>query len=739
MLPAFAKTPPSPSSSVVALRRALLSQCMAVALLTPMTVLAQDAPGDADAKTLDTVEVQGEAEEGYVAERSGVMKTDAPLNEIPQSITVISKEQIRDQNAQTMQEVLRYAAGVRSEMYGLDNRGDWFTLRGGSEGSVLLDGLRVPLTGWYGVVRNEPYAFERIEVLRGPASVIAGQNGPGGVVNLVSKRPQETAQREISVQVGNDSHKQISLDLTGSLNNDGTLLYRLVALGKDSGTQVDHADDKRTFIAPSLTWKPTDGTTLTAYAEYQKDETGNTNAFFPIVGTLTSAPNGKIPYDTFISEPDWDYYGGTRKRVGYEFEQALGDNWTLRHRLRHDDIDGKMRTMYAAWWEGFVDATGAPDPNGTYLNRFWYFTDDTARINNADLLFEGKLTFGRTQHTLLFGVDAMNSHMRQVSWGDGLATPLDVYNPVYGTFPLPAYLDTPATDSYTRVRNIGLLVQDQIKFDDRWVLVAGLRHDRAKTDTQVIYGGVRRPPSHSDDSATSKNLGLVYLADGGWSPYVSYSESFEPVAGTDSSENPFEPKRGKQAEVGVKWSPDDGRITAAAAIYKLKEKNRLSTDPADINESIQRGEVAVKGLELEVAANLTAWDLIASYTYMDARQTKVGEDPESLRYLDKQLSGIPKHSAAVWAMHKFDRYGLQGLKAGAGVRYVGKTSDGIDVTTTPSSTLLDLMLSYETGPWRFALNVANATDKTYIATCLDRGDCWFGTKRKAIATIGYRW
>lgn len=435
----------------------------------------------------------------------------------------------------------------------------------------MLDGLRVPLTGWYGVVRNEPYAFERIEVLRGPASVIAGQNGPGGVVNLVSKRPQQTAQREINVQVGNDNHKQVALDLTGPLNTEGTLFYRLVALSKDSGTQVDHADDKRTFIAPSLTWKPNADTTLTAYAEYQKDETGNTNAFFPIVGTLTSAPHGKIPYDTFISEPDWDYYGGTRKRAGYEFEQKLGDHWTLRHHLRHDDIDGKMRTMYAAWWEGFVDATGAADPNGTYLNRFWYFTDDTARISNADLLFEGKLTFGRTQHTLLFGVDAMNSRMHQTSWGDGLATPLDVYNPVYGTFPLPAYLDTPATDTVTRVRNVGVLVQDQIKFDDRWVLVAGLRHDRAKTDTLVTYEGTRTP-SRIEDSATSKNLGLVYLADGGWSPYISYSESFEPLAGTDFFGNAFEPKRGEQAEVGVKWSPDDGRITAAAAVYKLKEK-----------------------------------------------------------------------------------------------------------------------------------------------------------------------
>ncbi|HYM85578.1 MAG TPA: TonB-dependent siderophore receptor, partial [Pseudoxanthomonas sp.] len=677
-----------PSASSAPARKRLPRYLLA-ALCFPLAAVAQQQSPDTgmdagmDAKTLDTVEVQGQAD-GYVAERSGVMKTDAPLNEIPQSITVITADQIRDQNAQTMQEVLRYTPGVRSEMYGLDNRGDWFTLRGGSEGSVLLDGLRVPLTGWYGVVRNEPFAFERIEVLRGPASVIAGQNGPGGVVNLVSKRPQGTASREVSVQVGNDEHRQVGVDFTGPANDDGTLLYRVVGLGRDSGTQVDHADEKRTFIAPSLTWKPVEGTTLTVYAEYQKDESKNTNAFFPIVGTLTAAPNGKIPYDTFIGEPDWDYYGGTRKRLGYEFEQQLGERWTLRHHLRQDRVEGKMRTMYAAWWEGFVDATGAPDADGTYLNRLWYFTDDDARISNADLLLEGKLDWGSTRHTLLFGIDAMDSHSRQLSWGDGAATPLDVYNPVYGTFAFPDYLATPATDTVTDVRNVGVLLQDQVKIGERWVVVGGLRHDRAKTDTRVTFEG-EITPDHTDDTATSKNLGVVYLAEGGWSPYASYSESFEPLAGVDFFGNAFKPKRGKQVEAGVKWAPADSRLTAAAAVYELKEKNRLSTDPdpEHIGYSVQRGEITVQGVELETAANLEAWDLIANYTYMDAH----------LSGSDIQLSGIPKHSAAVWALHKFDRYGIAGLRAGLGVRYVDETGDGIDVTTTPSYTLLDLLVS----------------------------------------------
>lgn len=704
------------------------------------SAFAQAAPAPApaaSAATLPPVRVKAAADEetatspvfGYRARRSATAtKTDTPLNEVPQSITVITADQVKDQNAQTMQEVLRYTAGVRSETYGLDNRGDYFSLRGGSEGSTLLDGLRLPLTGWYGIVRNEPYAFERIEVLRGPASVIAGQNGPGGVVNLVSKRPQAQPLREVVVQLGNNNHKQIAADLGGAIDSDSTLLYRVVALAKDSDTQVNHAFDKRQFIAPSLTWKPNAGTSLTAYAEYQKDESGNVNGFFPIVGTLRPGPNGFIPHDTFIGEPDWDTYGGTRKRVGYRLEHELGSDWTLRHNLRHDRVDGGFRTMYADWSTGFVNAAGAPDPNGQYLNRFWYLSDDTSRITNADLLLEGKLRFGRTQHTLLVGVDAMRQKSGQKYWGDGVATPLNVYNPVYGSFPEPPHLDADASVTQTWIRQHGVLLQDQIKFDDRWVVVAGLRHDQAKS------GGAGT--ATRSDSATSKNLGVVYLADGGWSPYVGYSESFEPVAGATFDGTPFKPKRGKQVEAGVKWSPTE-RITAAAAIYKLKESDRLTADPVNVNFSVQRGEVTVDGLELEVAANLPAWDLVASYTYMDARQTSAtGADT---RYLGKQLTSIPRHSAAVWGVHKFGAWGLPGFKAGLGVRYVGETSDGVDVTTVPSTTLLDLLLAYETGPWRLAFNVTNLTDKTYIATCLERGDCWFGTKRRAVLSAAYRW
>lgn len=717
-----------------------------------LTAHAQDAatppPAVASAPegtVLPTVRVKAAAEkenangpvQGYNARRSATAtKTDTPLNEVPQSITVITADQIRDQQSPNMQEALRYTAGVRNEMYGIDNRGDYFSMRGGSEGSVLLDGLRLPLTGYWGVIRNEPFAFERIEVLRGPASVIAGQNGPGGVVNLVSKRPQAEPMGELQVQAGLNDHKQVSADLTGALDGEGRLLYRLVALGKDSGTQVDHATEERTYFAPSLTWKPLAGTSVNVYFQYQKDKSLNTNAFFPIEGTLTPAPNGPLRRDIFIGEPDWDRYGGERKRFGYQLEQQLGNDWTLRHNLRHDDTEGYIRTMYAAWWLGYANADGTANPNGRYLNRVWYASDDASKVTSADVLLEGRLKLGSTAHTLLVGVDTMRAKWHKLDFGEGAATPLDVYSPVYGSFPLPDLSAGGVTDQ--RARNVGVLVQDQVKFDDRFVLVAGLRRDRARLDTVGA-------DAQQSDSATSKNLGGVYLAPGGLSPYVNYSESFEPVPpATDRTPPPdndllvqyFKPKRGNQLEAGVKWAPENQRFSMASAVYQLKEKNRVTEGDTPTTQR-QIGEVTVNGFEIEGAANLPAWDLTAQYTYMDATETSDAADRAAHR--GQQLASIPKHSASAWAVHKLDAYGLPGLRLGAGARYIGTTSDGTGHLQIPSVTLVDVLIGYDRGPWRVALNVTNLADKDYIATCLDRGDCWFGAQRRGVLSVAYRW
>jgi iron complex outermembrane receptor protein len=708
----------------------------ALAALLTATGVA-DAQGRANSDTtLPEVKVSADKDaetatgpvRGYVAKRSATAtKTDTPLSEVPQSISVITADQLKDQASPNLQEALRYTAGVRHELYGIDNRGDWIGLRGSEEATVLLDGMRLPLTGWYGVVRTEPYNYERIEVLRGPSSIIAGANDPGGVVNLVSKRPHADAVREVGIVLGSYEHKELHTDLTGPLDADGRWLYRLVALGRESGTQIEHADERRALLAPSVTWRPRAGDTLTLYGEYQYDRSKNTNAFLGLEGTLYDAPNGRIPSDLFIGEPDWDRYGGTRKRVGYAADFGLGETWRLRHNLRHDDVDGLQKSMYAAWWEGFVDAGGNADPNGHYMNRLWYIYEDSSRITTAEALLQGDLRTGNVRHTLLLGIDGMH-HDASQTVAEGAATPLNVYGPVYGTFAEPA-LSASAVLTENRIRRVGALVQDQLKFSDRLSVRAGLRHDKVRNSV----GGAET----ERDSANSANLGVVYEVMPGFAPYASYSESFNPVAGVDAQGQRFKPKRGEQFEVGLKW--DAQPLQATLAFYKLKEKNRLATDPDpnDFGRSIQIGQARVRGAELEVKADTRSWELLGSYTYMHARGTADawGTDLDP----NQQLSGIPEHTASLWAVHRFVSLGVPGLRAGGGVRYVSRIGDGTGNVFVPDVTLFDAMASYVTGPWRFALNVNNLTDKDYIATCLSRGDCWFGQRRKATLTADYRW
>ncbi len=685
-------------------------------------------------KTLPTVTVNEQAEQesawgpvrGYVAKRSATAtKTDTPLIETPQSVTVVTADQIRDQASPNLQEALRYTAGVRNELYGIDNRGDWISLRGSDESTVFLDGMRLPLTGWYGVVRIEPYAYERIEVLRGPSSIIAGQMDPGGVVNLVSKRPQAEAAREVGVQIGNHDHKEIHADLTGPLNEDGSLLFRLVALGRDSGTQIRHADEERQLFAPSLTWRPNARDEFTLYSEYQYDRSNNTNAFLGVAGTLEPAPNGRIPRDLFIGEPDWDRYGGTRWRFGYSANVHLNDDWQIRHNLRHDRVDGLMKSMYAAWWNGFVDASGNPDPNGRHLGRFWYIYDDSSRVTTTDLLLQGDLHTGPVKHTLLVGLDGTHHDASQAS-ASGLGTPLNVYDPVYGSFPEPALGAAPATE--TEIRRIGFLVQDQMKFD-RLSLRVGVRRDKVRN--AVRGGGTER------DAATSVNVGAVYEVVPGFAPYISYSESFNPVAGADAAGRAFKPKRGEQVEVGLKWEAQTMPLQATAAFYTLEEKNRLASDPVNIGASTQIGKARIRGVELEAMGQAGSWSLIGSYTYTRVRASasSFGSDLND----DEQFEGIPEHMASAWAVHDFARLGLPGFRLGGGVRYIGRIGDGTGAVHVPEVTLLDAMAAYQTGPWRFALNVNNLTDEPYIATCLARGDCWFGSRRKVVLSADYRW
>lgn len=689
---------------------------------TPATPLAPAAPASAPEAVLPAVPVRAAAEresasgpvQGYKAGRSATAtKTDTPLHETPQAISVITRDQIVDQGVTNLQDALNYAAGVRSDAYGLDSRTDSARIRGGNP-DEYLDGLR-KLFNWYtSNGRTEPYTLERIEVLRGPSAMLYGQGSTGGVINMVGKRPQAEAQGEIGLQVGSFDRRQLQADVTGPLTADGQWLYRLVAVGRQSDTQVDHVPDDRRLLAPSLTWRPSAATSLTLQGLVQRDRTGSTSQFFPWEGVISPNPNGELPTNRFIGEPGWDRYDTDRESFGWLFEHRFGEAWTLRQNTRWTRNQVDYRSLYGDSFS--LPGSWAGDPvNKRLFGRYAYADLNKVRMLAADQHVEGRLDIAGIKHQLLAGLDAVRftqsgqSGFDSPVYAGGTVPLIDAYAPVYGGFTPPAMADKGESGQ----RHLGLYLQDQVKFASNWIVVAGLRHDRAVSEPS--------PGSEEKTSATSKRLGLMHAFDNGWSPYLSYSESFTPVAsiGTQS----FDPLRGKQWEAGVKYeSPAHDGLAFSALVYDLKEKNGVvEVTP---NVYAQLNETWARGAELEARGKLTpALELIGSYQYTE---------------LDKQLENAPRHQASVWGKWRFALAGVPGFSAGAGWRYLSAYADGA-APEVPDLNLLDLMLAWESPRWRAALNVSNATDKVYVANCLSRGDCWWGARRNAVASLTWRW
>lgn len=456
----------------------------AVALLCGAAAHAQTTEAALPAVTISADPAQQSATEpvrGFVARRAlSATKTDTPLIETPQAISVVTRDQMEAQGVQTLRETTRYSAGIVSSYF--DSRVDSFKARGGDV-TQYLDGL-LRTYGTYNNVKAEPYTLERVEFLRGPSSVLYGQGSVGGVLNLTSKRPLAERQREVQVQIGSHARKQIAADLTGPLDAEGQWLYRLVAVGRDSGTQVDHVDDDRVVFAPSLTWRPSADTSLTLQAHYQKDQSGSLIGFFPWQGTRLPSAYGRIPTNTFISEPGWDAYDTENASWGYLFSHRLNGDWTLRQNLRRTVSDVDYRTLYTSFAANA--ASGRParpvfDANGRTVLRDAAWQRNASRLLLIDTQLEGRLRAGAVEHTLLVGVDGQRNHTSQSSWR-AVAPAIDVYAPVYGNFTPPSSAALTALPDVTQ-RQLGLYLQDQMRWG-AWTATLGLRHDRAKTDTE---------------------------------------------------------------------------------------------------------------------------------------------------------------------------------------------------------------------------------------------------------------
>ncbi|HEY1076803.1 MAG TPA: TonB-dependent siderophore receptor [Fontimonas sp.] len=692
------------------------------------------AERDGAAVQLSPIEVTGTSVEAprYSAEAgSSATKTDTPLLETPQSISVLTRERLLDLGALTIQDALRYSAGIRSDAYGLDSRGDFAIVRG-SEYMPYQDGLR-SLFGFYNNVRPEVYGVQSIEILRGPSSVLYGQGSSGGMVNVTSKRPQTEAAHELIAEFGNYERQQYALDSTGPLGSD-RLLYRLVAMQRDADTQVDFVGDDRWYIAPSLSWAPLDGVSWTLLGRFQKDESGSTTAFLPWKGTILDNPNGRIPTHRFVSEPDFDRYDTEHSSVTSLLRIDLGDAWALQQSLRYVDSGAAYYSMFPNIYTGEPYLPDPLEPDRK-VNRIAYSSDSKVEALTADHRLLGRLHWGSVEHLLLFGIDATDVRTREVqgnylaldvSLTDGIG--FDLYDPQYGNYTLiPLGAGQPATLPALTNRQIGYYLQDQISIEDRWFFVLGGRFDDAE--------------SHSAGSApirdeeTSLRAGVLYKSHDGFAPYLSYSESFEPVAQRDADGQPFNPVRGRQYEAGLKYQSPDSPTLLTAAVFDIEETDRLAPGE-DPTVQIQLGKARIRGYELE--ANTTLYDivdLIASYTYLDAYSDE-GPQTEGPRY--KNLPAIAAHAASAWARWRFSVFGARGFSLGAGARYTAGIPDESDTVRVPGVTLYDATAAWESAHWRVAFTGSNLEDQSVIAVCLQRGDCFYGPRRHLVGSIAYR-
>lgn len=694
-------------------------------------ILVQPTAADtvSEVSTLAPVTVTGSERQtasspvyGMVAQRSSTgIKTDSDLLEIPQSVTVVTREQIELQGASGLDESLRYTPGVVSAAYGPDSRSDWLMVRG-FKPAIFLDGLAMPAGNWTQQTRIEPYALERVEVLRGTSSALYGALPPSGFVNAVSKRPQDTPRRELGLSLGSYQKKQLTADFTGPLNDDGTVLYRLVGLARDGKTELDHSYDRRYMLAPSLTWQPNADTSLTVLSLLQRADVRSVAGFLPAQGTLLPNPHGRISRSFYAGEPDFDRYRKDMRSIGYLFAHRWSPDLTLRQNVRfnHSVVDHPT-----------VGPLGLAEDKRS-LNRYVFTPYEVSRTWTLDNQAEYLLQAGGLDHTILAGLDYRQAHNDYSSGYGGGVAPIDVFNPVYGS-----PVVRPAVSSHTRQKTEqwGLYLQDQIRWGEGWVATLSGRHDRVRIRTDNMLSEQR---ASQRDSEWSGRAGLSYVFDNGLAPYVSYSTSFEPVSGTQFDGTAFRPSTGRQWEAGLKYRSDDDAIQLTAAVYTLDQKNVLTQDPVHLFEQVQQGKVRSRGLELEgrmkLNDNLT---MIASYALTDSRMlhSTVAADQ------GKRVPMQPRHQAGLWADYRFSpASSLAGLGLGGGVRYVGSSyGDSANLWETPSYTLVDAQAHYDFDKWRLLLTVNNLTNKDYVSTCSSAIWCYYGYGRNISLSARYVW
>ncbi|SDV50125.1 TonB-dependent siderophore receptor [Chitinasiproducens palmae] len=698
------------------------------------TAAAQPSSGTVDdsLSALPAVTVSGRSDPatsvgpgiGYTAARSATgSKTDTPLAEIPQAISVVTAEQMRDQEVQSIGQALRYTPGVIGEQFGgLNTTIDYFVVRGFPNQFPFIDGLATETFFTLLAPAVDPYALERIDVLHGPASVLYGQTVPGGMVNLVTKRPTREALHEISVESGSYGNVGGRLDLSGPVTQDARLLYRFTAALGSSGSQQDYYQDKRVYVAPSLTWQPSADTTFTLLSHFSYRRSGYPSADLPADGTLYPTARGRIGTGLFDGEPEHNTVRRAESAIGYEFEHRFSDTVTVRQRARYTHV---------ALNEDVVGNAGLQDDFET-IDRYGFAAKASADIFAIDNQAQFKFDTGPLRHTVLLGLDYLRSIDRWAE-NDALSVPsLNLYRPSYGGAIEYGGVDYSVTH---HLNQTGLYAQDQLRLG-KWVATFGVRQDWARTDEYDRLANV------TTQENTARRLtwraGLVYLFDNGFAPYLSYATSFQPGLGSTYNGAALKPTTGQSVEAGIKYQPPGQSSFAMLSLYDTLQKNVTEPDYLHPDGSfvVQTGAQRVKGVELSGVLDLgTGLKATASYSYMDGTITASDQG-----FAGNRAVNVPRNTVSAWLDKTLSQGLFAGFGVGAGVRYIGRQyGDSANTVRMPSVTLVDAALHLDLDRhWRFSVNAANLFDRVYV-NCQAANYCAYGLRRNVIGRATYVW
>lgn len=707
------------------MRRTLISICVLQAF-SPFAwaeqVPAENASIELQATnvtaTADLESAQGPVQ-GYHATRSAsATRTDTAIHETPQSISVVSKDVVEDLGATRLQDALDYAGGVgRANNFGGQGL-TTFTVRGFTTGEFYRNGF--PINRGY---PNMPDAntIERLEVLRGPATMLYGRGDPGGTFNVVSKQPLAERTVTLGSQLNDQGMKRGTLDASGPLDEEGRLAYRLNVVGEGGDTFRDHVETERYGVTPVITWQATDDTKVTFEGDFMRNN-------HPLDRGLTRFPSqrGTPSRDTFWGDKDAGKLHNDNNMAQLRFEHALSDNWTLGGGFQW--LDGSLKgNAIEANGPGSLGADGRTlQRNFNYRKLEW--TDKDYQLN-----LTGHFSTGGFDHTLLTGIEYEDYDYKSIIQRSSAAAgtyPIDIFDPVYGQ-PRPALTRTPTHDK-ENLKTYAAFVQDQVALTERLKVLAGARFERFEHDYQNYVG----KSWQAADNAVTPRVGVIYDLTDTVAVYADAARSFKPNTGASREGAGFAPEKGKSYEMGIKWEALDRQLSVDAAIYQIEKKNVLTTDPVDNTFSVAAGQVRSRGFDLNVAGNLTPeWRVIGGYAYVDAEVTR----DNTLRS-GTRLMNIPRNSFSLLNVYEFQDGALKGLGLGAGGKYVDQRAGQTANTafSMDAYTVVDLLGYYKVNERvRLNLDVKNLFNREYEEGAFGNIYAYPGAPRTVQVGIAY--